>query len=261
MWFVSHLFWPWGMFLQIAALVHFFKRRPEWYWFWIILFFGALGSVVYIVAEVVPDVGMARQGFRRYGRRSRIATTEATVRDNPSVANLEELGELYFDQRDYAKARGMFDRAIATKADSTRTFYRRGQCEMEMGDYAAAVPDLEEAVRGEPKIDNYRGELLLAQAYAEVGRVDDAAAWFADAVKRSSAPEILFSYADFLAKQNRDTEAREWLAQLEDKRKSSPRYVQRVERIWFRKGKLLAAQLKRKTNSSSAPLTDHSQSA
>ena len=256
MWFVSHLFWPWGFFIQIVALVHFFKRRPEWYWFWIILFFGALGSVVYIVAEVIPDIGLARQGFRRYGRRSRIATVEAIVRDNPSVANLEESGELYFDQREYAKAREVFDRAIATKADSTRTFYRRGQCEMELRDYAAAVPDLEEAVRGEPKIDNYRGEMILAQAYAAVGRTDDAGAWFADAVKRSSTPEMLFSYAEFLAKQNHDAEAREWLVQLEEKRKSSPRYVQRVERIWFRKGKSLAAQLKKHASSETARVSD-----
>jgi hypothetical protein len=245
MWFFSHLFWPWGMFVQIAALVHFFRRRPEWYWFYIILIGGALGSAIYIVAEVVPDLGLARQGFQRFARGSRIATVEATVRANPSVANLEELGELYWDQRQYARARETFNRAITTKADSPRTFYRRGQCEMELRDYAAAVPDLEEAIRGEPKMDNYRGEMLLAQAYAAVGRIDDASAWFADAVKRSSAPEVLYSYAEFLAAQNRNEEAREWLAQLEEKRKTSPRYMQRVERAWFRKGKSLSGRLKK----------------
>lgn len=243
--FVSHLFWPWGMFVQIAALIHFFKRRPAWYWFYVVLIGGLLGSAVYIVAEIIPDAGLARQGFQRYGRRSRIATVEATVRDNPSVANLEELGELYWDQRQYAKAREIFDRAISTRADSPRTFYRRGQCEMELRDYARAVSDLEEAIRGDSKTDNYRGQMLLAQAYAAVGRNDDASAWFAEAVKRSSTPEILFSYAEFLAAQNHNDEARQWLATLEEKRKSSPRYVQRVERVWFRKGKALANQLKK----------------
>jgi hypothetical protein len=256
MWFVSHLFWPWGMFVQIAALIHFFKRRPEWYWLWIILIFGALGSAVYIVAEVIPDAGLARQGFRRYGRRSRIAVVEATVLDNPSVANLEELGELYWDQREYAKAREVFDRAIATKADSSRTFYRRGQCEMELRDYAAAVPDLEEAIRGDAKVDNYRGEMLLAQAYAAVGRMDDAHAWFAEAAKRSSTPEMLFSYAEFLASQNRIDDAQEWLAQLEEKRKSSPGYIQRVERIWFRKGKALSNRLKKGAKATVAQAAD-----
>lgn len=243
--FVSHLFWPWGMFVQIAALVHFFKRRPEWYWFYIILIGGALGAAVYIVAEVVPDFGIARQGLQRYGSRSRIAVLEATVRDNPSVANLEELGELYWDQRDYVKAREIFGRAIATRADSPRTICRHGQCAFELGDFAAAIPDLEVAVRSDAKLDGYRGEMLLAQAYAAVGRNEDAAAWFADAVNRSSTPEMLFSYAAFLAAQNRTEEAQRWLDALEEKRRSSPRYVLRVERPWFRKGRTLMSQLKR----------------
>jgi len=63
-------------------------------------------------------------------------------------------------------------------------------------------------------------------------------------VTRSSTPEILFSYADFLAAQNRIAEAREWLDQLEAKRKSSPRCVQRTERSWFRKGRALSKRLR-----------------
>jgi len=41
---LSHLFYPWGIVLQIVALVHFVKRRPETYWFYIILFGGLIGQ-------------------------------------------------------------------------------------------------------------------------------------------------------------------------------------------------------------------------
>ena len=242
--FVSHLFWPWGMFVQLAALVHFFRRRPEWYWFYVILIGGALGSVIYIFAEVVPDLDLARAGIQRYGRRSRIAVVEATARENPSVANLEDLGELYWDQRRYAQAREAFDRAIAINRDEPRTFYLRGQCAMQLRDFAAAAGDFEESVRADPKMDGYRGELFLAQSYAAIGRKQDASAWFADVVTHSSTPEILFSYADFLAAEERIADAREWLDQLEAKRKSSPRFVQRVERSWFRKGRALSKRLR-----------------
>ena len=244
MWFISHLFWPWGMFVQLLALVHFFRRRPEWYWFYVILIGGALGSVIYIFAEVVPDFDLARAGIQRYGRGSRIAIAEAAVRENPSVANLEDLGELYWDQGRYAQARETFDRAIAIRADVPRTFYLRGQCEMHLRDFDAAVRDFEESVRGDAKMDGYRGELFLAHAYAAVGRTEDASAWFADVVTHSSAPEVLFSYADFLAAHERIAEALEWLDQLEAKRKSSPRYVQRVERSWFHKGRALSKRLR-----------------
>jgi hypothetical protein len=241
--FVSHLFYPWGFFLQIIALVHFFRRRPEWYWLLVIFMGGAIGAAVYIIAEMIPDAGLARKAFEGYGRKSRISVVEATVAENPSVANLEELGELYWDDKQYAQARVAFDRAIATKADAPRTFYRRGMCAFELGDFAAAVPDLEFAVHAEPKMDFYRAAMFLSQAYAAVGRTEDATVLFAEAAQLSSTPEMLYSYAAFLKSQGRLEESSEWAEKLEEKRRTSPRYVQRVERPWFRKNNALRKEL------------------
>ncbi|MFZ0821744.1 MAG: tetratricopeptide repeat protein [Candidatus Acidiferrales bacterium] len=246
--FVSHLFYPWGFFVQIIALVHFFRRRPEWYWLLIIFMGGAIGAAVYIIAEVIPDAGLARKAFAGYGRRARISVVEATVAENPSVANLEELGELYWDEKQYARAREAFDRAIATKADAPQTFYRRGMCAFMLGDFAPAVTDLEFAVHSEPKMDFYRAAMFLSQAYAEVGRKEDAAALFAEAAQLSSTPEMLYSYAAFLKSQGRLDESREWAEKLEEKRRTSPRYVQRVERPWFRKNNALRKELNASKN-------------
>ena len=58
--FLTHLFYPWGFVLQAMALIHFFRRRPEGYWFFVIMMFGALGAVIYFLAEVVPDFGLYR---------------------------------------------------------------------------------------------------------------------------------------------------------------------------------------------------------
>jgi hypothetical protein len=241
--FVSHLFYPWGFFVQIIALAHFFRRRPEWYWLLVIFMGGAIGAAVYIIAEMIPDAGLARKAFAGYGRRARISVVEGTVLENPSVANLEELGELFWDDKQFAKAREAFDRAIATKADAPQTFYRRGMCAFEMGDFAAAVPDLEFAVHSEPRMDFYRAAMFLSQAYAAVGRKEDAAGLFAEAAQLSSTPEMLYNYAAFLQSQGRLDESREWAEKLEEKRRTSPRYVQRVERPWFRKNNALRKEL------------------
>src|SRR5712675_3331175 len=55
---LTSLFYPWGIILQAIAVFHFVRRRPDTYWLWIILIGGGLGAFVYIVAEVVPDVGL-----------------------------------------------------------------------------------------------------------------------------------------------------------------------------------------------------------
>ncbi len=84
---LSHLFYPWGIFVQAFAIIHFFRRRPEGYWFYVILFLGWPGAAVYILAEVLPDLGLLRNTFQGLGRRSRIQKVETDILDNPSPAN------------------------------------------------------------------------------------------------------------------------------------------------------------------------------
>jgi hypothetical protein len=240
---LSHLFYPWGFIVQILALVHFVRRRPEGYWFFIILMGGFVGAAAYILVEVLPDRRLLRDAFQRYGRRSRISAVEIAIIDNPSAANFDELGELYWDQKQYAKAREAFNRAIAARSDSPHSFYRRGQCALALGDYPSAIPDLERALRADPKFDYYRAGVLLASAYARTDQPDRAAALYADVMQFTTTPEALYSYAAFLKSQNRLAEAREWAQTLMQKKRTLPRYMQRVERPWFRRGRALLKEI------------------
>src|ERR1051325_1792701 len=98
-------FYPYGIVLQAIALLHFARRRPDTYWLFIILMGGAIGALVYIFIEVVPDAGLLRGAFQVFPRRQRIRALEAAVIDNPSVGNYEELGDLYLDDQQFARAR------------------------------------------------------------------------------------------------------------------------------------------------------------
>ena len=99
------LFYPYGFVLQAIAILHFVRRRPESYWLFIILMGGAVGALAYIVIEVIPDAGLLRGAFQVFPRRKRIKELEAAVLDNPSVGNYEELGDLYLDDEQFARAR------------------------------------------------------------------------------------------------------------------------------------------------------------
>src|ERR1700688_1565788 len=88
----------WGFVLQVVAIVHFIRRRPDTYWIFIILFLGPIGALIYLFAEVLPDFGLLRHSFKGFPRRKRIARLQIEIRDNPSAANFEELGDLYKDE-------------------------------------------------------------------------------------------------------------------------------------------------------------------
>jgi hypothetical protein len=242
---LSDLYYPWGFVLQILALIHFFRRRPEGYWFFVIMFLGALGALIYFVVEVLPDAGLLRTSFQRAGRRRRMTELEAIVRENSAIGNVEELADLSFDEGQYAKARELYDKVLAApQVTSADPWYRRGVSALMLGDAAAAIPDLERVVRSEPKYDFHRATGLLAHAYAQAGLADKAEAQFRAATAASTLSETYFNYASFLAAEQRTDEAREWADRLLAKKATMPRFARRQERPWFRKAAALRKKLK-----------------
>jgi len=237
------LFTPWGLILQAIALVHFIRRRPDMYWLWVIIFLGPLGAAVYIFMEVVPDLGLLRHSFDAFPRRKRIRQLEALVLENPAVGNYEELGDLYIEERNFARARECYDKAIRSRADLPDAFFRRGIAKIELGDFAAAVPDLEYVVSRDPKYNSNRAAGLLAHAYANSGQPERAAALFEQVTQRSTLSETYYNYATLLASQGRTAEAREWTQRILAKKPTMPGYLRRRERPWFRRANGLLKRL------------------
>ena len=145
--------------------------------------------------------------------------------------------------KQFRKAQEAFDRAIAARSDSPHTFYFRAQCLLAQNNFSEAIPDLERVVEGDRKFDYYRAAGLLADAYAKTGDMERSGLLFAEVTQYSTTPETLYNYANYLKLQNRGDEAREWVQKLLAKKRTLPRYMGRIERPWFRKGKALLKEL------------------
>jgi hypothetical protein len=237
------LLFPWGILLQAFAIVHFIRRRPDTYWLYIILFLGPIGAIVYLFAEAAPDFGLLRQSFKVFPRRKRIRELESAVLDNPSAGNYEELADLYMEDGNFQRARDCYNKSISARTDSPDPFYRRGVCEIELGDFPAALQDLERVVGKDPRYDFQRAAGLLAHAYANTGQSEKAEALFQDVTRTSTLSETYYNYALLLASQQRFAEAREWAKRILAKKPTMPGYLKRRERPWFRKANGLLKKL------------------
>ena len=233
----------WSIALRIVAIVHFIRRRPDWFWIWVILFHW-VGALVYIVVEVIPDASLLRGSFQVFPRRRRIRELERIILDNPSAGNYEELGLLYLDDGNFQKARAAYDKAISSRTDHVDPFYRRGIAEIELKDYAAAAPDLERAVRSDPDYDFHRAKGLLAWAYAQTEQAEKADKLFREATRISTISETYYYYALFLESQGRGAEAREWAKKILDKKPTMPGYLRRRERPWFRRASAVLSRVR-----------------
>ena len=238
------LFYPYGIVLQALAILHFVRRRPDNYWIFVILMFGAVGALIYFAVEVIPDARLLSGAFEVFPRRKRIKELEGLILDNPSIGNYEELGDLYLDDTQFARGRECFDRVIA-KSDSIDPFYRRALCELGLDDFQAAAADLDVVVTRDAKYDFQRAAGLRAHALAKVGERGQAGALFAAVTQTSTLSETQYNYACFLVTEGRSAEAREWAERILRKKATMPDYIRRRERPWFRKAAALLKRLPR----------------
>jgi hypothetical protein len=231
-----------GGILMIAAIIHFIRKRPDFFWIWVILFLGPLGALIYLAVEALPEL-TDPGAFRFVARGSRKRELEAAVIDNPSAGNYEELGQIYLDEGKWSKAKEAYDHAISSRTDSIDPFYRRAVAEVELGEFATAVRDLELVITKDPKYDFQRAPGLLAYAYANTGQPERAAQLFEAVTRTSTLTETQFHYAEFLARQGKKAEARTALESILTKRRTMPGFQRRRERPWFRRTKALLKTL------------------
>ena len=106
---IGHMF-GYGFVFQVAAVIHWSRKRPEAFWLWIIIIGGIIGALAYFLIEGLPDLSNLQRTLRGPARRKRIQVLRALVMQNPSAGNYEELGELLLDDKRYREAREAFDR-------------------------------------------------------------------------------------------------------------------------------------------------------
>ena len=250
-------YFNWGILLQIGCVIHFIRRRPNTYWLWIILMFGPLGSLAYILVEVIPDAGLLRGTLQVFPRRRRIRELERIIIDNPSSGNLEELADRYLEDGKPAKARELYDRAITPRTASIDPYIsprpRRARARRSARRRRRLLARRHRGpeIRLPPRRRPPRPRLRPARARTRTPRRGSSRrprcprlrSWRSTTPSSSSRPE-------------RPDEARQWAQRVLDKKATMPRYLARRERPWFRRAKAVMKRVQAGgTGSERAPAT------
>lgn len=236
-------FYGYGIFLQIFAVIHWLRRRPDTFWLWIILIGGWIGAAAYLIAEGLPDLALLAPTFKGFPRRKRIKELQTIILDNPAPGNYEELADLLREEGRTREAREAYDKAITARTVTPHPFYGRALAELDTGEFGSAARDLEQVLKFDSDYDYGRAAGLYALALARSGEAERAAAAFEGATRLSTLSETQFNYAVFLHTQGKDSEARDWANRILTKKATLPRYLKRRERPWFRKAAGLLKEL------------------
>jgi len=228
------LAWTVGVLFQALMLVHFFRRRPEGYWFFVIVFLGPVGSLIYFLVEVLPDLRVKPPVFARMERKRRRQWLEHMAGESPSLATLQELAEICAAEQDHARAVELFGRVLARDGESCEALYGRGKSLVALGKAELAIADLEPVARAEPSYRFWDAYLTLAEAYEQAGRDNAAGAAYREILGRTTVSRAYYGYGRLLARLGEPEQAQEMMRQILAKKPALPRYLRRQERPWFR---------------------------
>lgn len=242
--FIGGMF-AYGFLLQIAAVIHWSRKRPDTFWLWIIIIGGFIGAFAYFLIEGWPDFNSIGRKLKGPGRRRRIRTLRAMVLDNPSAGNYEELGELLLQEKRWGEARDAYDKALAARTDSIDPFYRRAIALFHLRDYEGAAGDLKHVTAVDPKYDYSGAFCLYARTLGMMGKKAEALTAFEQLVERSHSAETLYEAAAFFAANGREIDAHEIVGRVIARELTMPRYQKRRDRVWLRKAKALGRKLRK----------------
>lgn len=235
---MPHFPWYLGVLLQALMIVHFFRRRPEGYWFFVIIFLGPLGALIYFVIEVAPDLRVKPPWLARRERRRRRQWLEHVVEESPALEHLLELAENCAAEGEHARAVELFSRVLKRDPDTREARHGRAKSLVELGRIERAIEDLEPVVRAEPKHQFWDSYLTLAECYDRRGQPEKARAAYEEILGRTTVSRAYYGCGLLLDRQGEKERAREMMRQILAKKPALPRYLRRQERPWFKKAEV-----------------------
>lgn len=226
--------------VAIALCVHVARTGREMYWMFILLAFPGLGSLAYILINILPDL-MGGSTARRLGQAAQKAldpereyrdaraavddspTTGAKMRMAAAAANLERHDEA---ERLYAEA------AMGIHEDDPTLLLGRARALIELDRSAEALPLLERLGEQGEAGRTPQAALAMGRAYQALGRNTEADTALQWAAGRMPGLEGLARYAAFLAQTGRRAEAEEAMAEIDKRAAKATSHFRKEARHW-----------------------------
>ena len=227
------------LLIGIALCVHVVRTNQPLFWIFVILFVPVLGSVVYLIAIVIPEMtggtrakrmGMAARDALDPGREYRQA--KAATDDSPTVHNRMRLAAAAASLGRHAEAEQLYAEAMqGIHADDPALLLGRANALIELGRAPEALP-LVEKLLDEQATRSPATALAQARVLEALGRYAEADTAYQWAAGRLPGLEALARYAAFLARVGRKDEAADNLAEIDRRIARANPQFRREGRAW-----------------------------
>ncbi len=230
-----------SLLIQAALIVHVIRTGRNTLWILAIGLLPGIGSLAYVIAEVLPDLfggrtaRRARSGMQRMidpNRDLRRAATEVEISGNVDARRRlgEELSE-----------RAQFDEAIEVYRGGLRGVFEfdptlllgMGHAQFGKQDFAGARATLESLAQHNPDFKSADAQLLYARTLEAQDALDEAERQYALIAPGFPGAEARLRYGLLLKRRGKLQEAQRILKDLLDGAKLGPAHYRKAQAEWL----------------------------
>jgi len=222
--------------LQIYCIYHLYKNKNQFYWFFIILLIPVLGSIIYILTQVIntKDVAIIKdEVVNLINPTKKIIDLEKKLEFSDTFQNRIDLADAYLENKDYSNAIKNYE--IALTSNFQNDVYSINQlikAYYNLDDFDKVI-DYSEKIKS--KTEFKKSQFFYGVALENKEQFDAAEIVFQKLNSNYSNYEERLFLAEFLIRRNKNTAAKEVLDQMisESKNMTSPN--KRLHRNTFEK--------------------------
>ncbi|WP_297732979.1 tetratricopeptide repeat protein [uncultured Maricaulis sp.] len=227
--------------VALACAVHVIRTQRQMYWIMILFIFPALGSLVYVLAEVLPSLagspsarkaGSVASKALDPGREARDALVQVEISRTPG--NMRRAADALLASNRPADALVMArEAATGAFAEDGAMMFTLARTLYETGEFGEALDQLEAMQAAHPDIRHPEAHLLYARTLEALGRLDEAAATYASVSDYFPGPEARARWAMLLEASGDQDNARARWNEILAAARHAPKFVKRTHRRWL----------------------------
>jgi len=227
--------------IALGLAVHAVRTGRNMYWIMILILFPVLGSLVYVIAELFPEMAGGRRAriagaaARRAidpGRDARRALDQLEVARTP--ANLKAAADALLGLERAHEALALYQEAASGAfAEDPAMLAGCARAAFETGDHAGALARLDRLRAIEPKARMPEEHLLYARALEALGRDEEALREYRAVGLYYPGAEALARHAMMLDRLERGDDAQPIWEQILAGARIAPKYARRAQQRWI----------------------------
>lgn len=239
--YVYQLFYLAQAAFTIWMVVDAYRRRAEYFWFFLILFVPGIGAWAYFFAVKAGDFNWSWD-WLRWQRRPSLAELRYRAEHVPTLTHRLDLAERLVEQQEFDEAVPHLEAVLAQEPGLSPALSALALCHHEQGRSEQAVALLEKIIARDSSWSDYAAWRSLIKVRADCGQNDRALAAGRELVRVSPSLQHQCLLAECLLAEGLASEAGKVLDRALEDHQYAPGFVRRRNRPWASRAKRLRKQ-------------------